>query len=180
MDQIDSSKGNKGALTGVIIGIAALILVALGFMAFGEQKEAMDGAMMEKEGAMMEGEGAMKDEGMMKEDGAMMEGDAMMQKGSYEPYAAEKVANAEGDVVLFFRATWCPTCRALDADIRSNAGSIPAGLTILDVNYDVETALKQKYGVTMQHTLVQVDAEGNLVKKWTGSPTLAALTEGVI
>ena len=41
------------------------------------------------------------------------EGDAMVEKGSYELYAPEKLAKAnEGDVVLFFRATWCPTCKA--------------------------------------------------------------------
>mgnify|MGYP001597709164 CR=1 FL=1 len=102
----------------------------------------------------------------------------MMQKGSYEAYSAEKLAlAAEGDVVLFFRASWCPTCRALDADIKANV--VPEGVTILDVNYDTEVALKQKYGVTMQHTLVQVDAEGNLIQKWTGSPSLASLVAKV-
>lgn len=96
--------------------------------------------------------------------------------GSYEAYDASKLANANsGDVVLFFRAAWCPTCRALDADIRSKLGGIPADLTILDVDYDNSTELKQKYGVTYQHTFVQVDAQGNLIKKWTNSPTLAAL-----
>jgi hypothetical protein len=47
------------------------------------------------------------------------------------------------------------------------------------VDYDNSTALKQKYGVTMQHTLVQVDAKGNLIAKWTGSPTLSALTGNI-
>ena len=35
-----------------------------------------------------------------------------------------------------------------------------------------EIALKPKYGVTYQHTLVQVDANGNQVKKWNNSYTL--------
>lgn len=126
----------------------------------------------EGEDAMMEKDG----DSMMKDDGAVMEGDVTTEKGSYEAYAPEKLAKAEaGDVVLFFRASWCPTCRALDANIRSNLGSIPAGVTILDVNYDDSTALKQKYGVTYQHTLVQVDAQGNLLSKWMGSGTLADL-----
>jgi thiol-disulfide isomerase/thioredoxin len=101
---------------------------------------------------------------------------AAAREGSYEPYAPEKLAMAaDGDVVLFFRASWCPTCRALDANIRSNLGGIPDGVTILDVDYDTATELKQKYGVTYQHTLVQVDAEGNMIARWTGSPTLATL-----
>ena len=103
---------------------------------------------------------------------------AMMKKGSYETYSADKLAMAnEGDVVLFFRASWCPTCRALDADIKT--GAIPAGVTILDVNYDTETALKQKYGVTSQHTLVQVDAQGTLIRKWQGSPTLVTVVANI-
>jgi thioredoxin 1 len=102
--------------------------------------------------------------------------DSTAEVGSYEKYSPEKIARAEeGDVVLFFRASWCPTCRALDANIRSNLNAIPAGVTILDVDYDNSTALKQKYGVTYQHTFVQVDASGNQIAKWTGSPTLLEL-----
>lgn len=140
-------------------------------------KEAMmsneEDAMMQKEtGAMME----------KKDESAMMQKDesAMIAKGSYEAYAPEKLAKAEnGDVVLFFRASWCPTCSALDADIKANSASIPNGLTILDVDYDKSSDLKKKYGVTTQHTLVQVDASGNLIAKWQGGSTLSALMSKV-
>src|SRR3989344_328137 len=101
-------------------------------------------------------------------------------RGTYEVYSPEKLVLAEtGKVVLFFRAPWCPNCRALDADIRANLSDIPEGVTILDVDYDNSTALKQKYGVTYQHTLVQVDALGNQIAKWTSSPTLATLLTAV-
>ena len=101
--------------------------------------------------------------------------------GSYEKYSAEKIAlaSASHDVVLFFRAAWCPTCRSVDADIRSHLKAIPESLTLLDVDYDNSTDLKKKYGVTYQHTFVQVDAQGNPIKKWTGSPTLASLISEV-
>lgn len=108
--------------------------------------------------------------------------EAMMVKhGSYEAYSSEKIAmaSASHNVVLFFRASWCPTCRALDADIKANLKTIPENLTILDVDYDTSTSLKQKYGVTVQHTLVEVDAKGNLIKKWLGSPTLMSLISEV-
>ncbi len=35
--------------------------------------------------------------------------------------------------------------------------------------------LKKKYGVTYQHTLVQVDAAGNTIKKWSGGNTLSSV-----
>ena len=119
----------------------------------------------------------MESDKMMEGGDAMMEaGDAMMSKGSYEVYEPSKLAMAEtGKVVLFFKASWCPSCRALDADIKANMGAIPGGVTILEVDYDKSADLKQKYGVTMQHTLVQVDAQGNLITKWSGGATLADL-----
>jgi thiol-disulfide isomerase/thioredoxin len=153
-------------------GIAVLAVVAFGAYAF-----------MQKDAVVSEDETMQKEEAMMEknktEEGTMIQDEnAMMQKGSYEAYSADKLALAnKGDVILFFRATWCPTCRALDADIKAN--SVPAGVTILDVDYDTETALKQKYGVTTQHTLVQVDAAGTLIQKWQGSPTLASIVAKV-
>jgi thioredoxin 1 len=128
---------------------------------------------------MMEKDDSMND-AMQKDEGAMMEKDTMMTKGSYEAYAPEKLTKAnEGDVVLFFRAAWCPTCKVLDADLKAKMNTIPSGLTILDVNYDTETSLKQKYGVTYQHTLVQVDASGNMITKWSGGQTLASIVANV-
>jgi thiol-disulfide isomerase/thioredoxin len=100
--------------------------------------------------------------------------------GAYEIYAPEKLAKAkEGVVILFFRASWCPTCRALDSDIRTHLNDIPSEVTILDVDYDNSSILKQKYGVTYQHTLVQVNADGSMIKKWNGSPTLSSLVGSI-
>lgn len=97
-------------------------------------------------------------------------------KGSYEEYAPSKIAMAEkGSVVLFFHASWCPSCRSLNSNIEENLSSIPAGVSILKVNYDKEVELKKKYGVTSQHTLVQVDKDGNLIKKWSGGSKLTDL-----
>lgn len=182
----------------IIFGIIALIIVSGGVFTFLNNKEEATiikkSEMMDVDGSLMEGKDktmteqgndAMmeKEEGVMmeKKDGAMMDkGDGMMKSGSYEVYSPDKITKAAtGDVVLFFRASWCPTCRAVDTDIRAHLTDIPETLTILDVNYDNSTSLKQKYGVTYQHTFVQVDAQGNQIKKWTGSPTLAALISEV-
>ena len=159
----------------LIIGATILVLGGAGWSAFSTNQSAKDDAMMKKDSAMVE---KTDDAMMQKEDTAMMEkkseGAMMAKAGSYEAYSPEKIAKAAtGKVVLFFRAGWCPTCKALDADIRSHLKDIPADVTILDVDYDNSTALKQKYGVTYQHTLVQVDASGNQITKWSGGLTLA-------
>lgn len=123
-----------------------------------------------------EHDGVMEGDAMMEEEGAMMEGDdkgTTMVKGvTYEAYSAERLSVANtGPVVLFFHASWCPTCRAADSAISAGLNS-ENELTILKVDYDTSTALKQKYGVTYQHTFVQVDVNGNLVKKWSGSQNI--------
>jgi thiol-disulfide isomerase/thioredoxin len=184
------------AMTNWIIGGLLVFALAVGgFFLTNNDRGAMEssgamqdaGAMMEKDDpvmmndadAMMEKDDSMND-AMQKDEGAMMEKDTMMTKGSYEAYAPEKLTKAnEGDVVLFFRAAWCPTCKVLDADLKAKMNTIPSGLTILDVNYDTETSLKQKYGVTYQHTLVQVDASGNMITKWSGGQTLASIVANV-
>lgn len=99
--------------------------------------------------------------------------ETMAKTGSYEAYSADKIARAAtGDVVLFFHASWCPSCRGLNTNIENNVTSIPAGVSILKVDYDTQVELKKKYGVTYQHTLVQVDKNGSMIKKWSGGSTL--------
>ncbi len=175
--------------TGIIIGVVALAVVAGGvYTSMNTSNDAMmvkdtmeDTTMMEQK-AMAEKDAQMKDgamqtDSMKKEETSMMDkGDTMMKAGSYEAYSAEKLARAEtGDVVLFFHASWCPTCRGLNADIVSNLKSIPEGVTILKTDYDSETELKKKYGVTYQHTLVQVASDGTLITKWSGGGSLDTL-----
>ena len=86
-------------------------------------------------------------------------------------YEAGKDMYAGTDVVLFFNAAWCSTCKEARENLEAEPAAIPAGLTIVAVDYDDSDALKQKYGVTVQHTFVQVDADGNEIAKWNGSVT---------
>lgn len=177
---------------------AAMEKAAMEEKAMMEQKAMEDKAMMEKEAmnkddemmkdemkndeTMMKDDAMMKDEAMMKKEDQAMSGDAAMMKkvGVYAPYEASKLAMANtGDVVLFFKASWCPSCRALDSNIKANLEAIPVGLTILEVDYDNSAAMKQQYGVTTQHTLVQVDASGKLIKKWSGGSTLSSVVAQV-
>ena len=81
--------------------------------------------------------------------------------GSYQEYSAEKIAASDAEhILLFFHATWCPSCRALDTDITTNSDEIPAGVEIYKVDYDTKTALKQQYGVTTQHSIIEINADG--------------------
>jgi len=113
-------------------------------------------------------------------DKELEQSETVKKMGIYEVYSPEKIARAEtGDNVLFFHASWCPSCRRLNSDIEDNSSSIPQGLTILKVDYNKETELKKKYGVTTQHTLVQVDKDGNLIAKWSGGSTLTNLVSRI-
>ena len=132
---------------------------------------------------MMGGE-TMKDskkmDSMMKmEEKKMMDKEVTMKRpGTYEVYNADKLAWAkDGKVVLFFHASWCPTCKFADTTITNGLSAIPANVHILKTDYDTNTALKQKYGVTYQHTFVQVDASGNQIAKWSGSNSVAEIVE---
>lgn len=92
--------------------------------------------------------------------------------GVYAEYSEAALASAEGDKILFFHASWCPQCRALEADIKKQG--VPEGTSIFKVDYDNARDLRQKYGVTLQTTVVKIDDKGNLVSKFTpySKPTL--------
>ena len=93
---------------------------------------------------------------------------------SYADYAKDMAMAAKGaHVVLFFHAPWCPDCRATEQSL-TTAG-VPDGLTVVKVDYDSMTDLKQKYGITQQHTFVQIDGAAMSVKKWTGTKDGAAI-----
>lgn len=93
--------------------------------------------------------------------------------GEYTTYSTSKISKAStGSVVLFFNAKWCPHCQEADKNIKADRNKIPSNVTILSVDYDSNPGLKQKYGVTYQHTFVQVDANGNELEQWSGSRTL--------
>lgn len=133
-----------------------------------EEEKMMDkDTMMEEDDSMMEKD---TEDGMM-EDKTMEENTMMNQEGAYKDYSAATVSaeQAEGQkVVLFFHAPWCPFCRAADSAFQAKLDQVPDGVTILKTDYDSNTELKQKYGVTYQHTFVQIDNDGNQVTKWSG------------
>ena len=101
-------------------------------------------------------------------------------QGSYVDYSGDVIAQTAGTKLLFFHAPWCPQCRALEADIK--AKGVPEGVTIIKVDYDSNQSLRQKYGVTIQTTLVKVDDSGKLIEKYVAydEPTLQAIKENLL
>jgi thioredoxin 1 len=86
---------------------------------------------------------------------------------TYEQYNGKKR-------ILFFYASWCPTCQPVNKDLMDNSIKIPEDFVVIRVNYkdaetdDLEKALAKKYAVTYQHTFVVIDEEGNEITKWNG------------
>jgi thiol-disulfide isomerase/thioredoxin len=85
-------------------------------------------------------------------------------------------------IVLFFHADWCPTCLALERDLKRNINSIPDDLLILKASYgnNGETDLAKKYNVKVQHTLIQLDKNAKPIKTWIGSFRLEEVIDELI
>jgi len=79
--------------------------------------------------------------------------------------------------VLFFAAGWCGNCQQADLDFEKRSNELPQDVTLFRANFDLEKELRQKYGVTYQHTFVLVDSQGNLEKIWNGGDTDELLTQ---
>ncbi len=91
---------------------------------------------------------------------------ATQNTGTYVDYEGVQTIADAADTkrVLFFHASWCPTCNAFEDDILDQG--VPAGVTMIQANFDDDTELKQQYGVTVQSTFVLLDESGNAVETW--------------
>lgn len=99
--------------------------------------------------------------------------------GLYLPYTPTALAQASGNIVLFFYASWSPAGIATNKDITDKKDKISKDLTILRVNFDDADAMKQQYGITDQQTFVQVTNTGELIKKWRGANTLEDIVQQI-
>lgn len=85
--------------------------------------------------------------------------------GAYVEYSEEAFASAAGtDRIVFFHAEWCSTCKFFESDIMKTG--VPQGVTVLEVDYDTNQELKDKYNVTVQSTFVLLDETGEVVRTW--------------
>ena len=106
--------------------------------------------------------------------------DAVEQPGVYEDYQEGLVASTDGVKILFFHAPWCPQCRMIESDIQKQG--VPSGVTVLKVDYDSNQALRQKYGVTLQTTFVEIDNNGTEIDKYVAynEPTFDSVKANLI
>lgn len=109
---------------------------------------------------------------------AMVRIDTNETAGAYTSYSASAVESALASgkkVVLFFHAPWCPSCKAADTGLSNSTA--PENMVVFKTDYDTNTELRKKYGVTSQHTFVSINADGSLKKKSSGEKTYAEITE---
>ena len=100
--------------------------------------------------------------------------------GSYVEYSAAAISEAEGRTFLFFHAPWCSQCGEIEKDIV--AEGVPEGVSIVKVDYDSHQDLRQKYGVTLQTTFVEVDSDGKKLNSHVAynDPRLQAVLDEMI
>ena len=107
-----------------------------------------------------------------------LEGDPQMSQGGEDRYVLftpeTLTSQSETRRVLFFYANWCPTCIPVDKDFQRRKEAIPSNVTLIRVNYNddatdaTEEELARKYDITYQHTFVEIDNQGNAIKRWNG------------
>jgi thiol-disulfide isomerase/thioredoxin len=152
----------------IIISAILIVVAVVGFSAYTFSQNSSKSESMMK-----------KDEAMMKKDDSAVEDKKMMSDkmaGSrYVQYSKSALDSASGNRrVLFFYASWCPTCKPADASFTQNVSKIPEDVTLIRVNYSdpdtdqEEKDLAKKYTVTYQHTFVQIDGAGKEITKWNG------------
>lgn len=107
----------------------------------------------------------------------MKKQEAKMMKWEYIEYSENAVKNASWNIVLFFHANWCPTCKAFEKQVLSE--NIPEWLTILKVDYDNSDDLKKKYSVLTQTTFVQIDSNWNMIKRWIWGKWIDSVIEKI-
>ena len=81
----------------------------------------------------------------------------------YVSFTPDVIGNGEQSI-LFFHAAWCPHCQKHDALI-SEEELLGMGLhhAVYKVDYDTALDLRQRYGVTTQHTFVVIDGNGEKI-----------------
>ena len=151
-----------------LILVSTIIITIVGVVAYKtSQNTSQSDSVMKKDEIVMLKEDSTKESTKMI--------DADVTSSRYVQYSKQDLDSASSNRrVLFFYASWCPTCRPADESFTQNENKIPSDVKIIRVNYNdpdtdqEEKDLARKYGVTYQHTFVQIDEAGNEVTKWNG------------
>ena len=86
----------------------------------------------------------------------------------YEPGATdlEAIAAEADKTVVFFFASWCPNCILTLSELSEKWAQVEPDITLVIADYDTETALKARYGVTYQDTFVLLDRQAGPARLW--------------
>ncbi len=157
-----------------MIFMALIVLVSGGYLYLANRSEIVVG-----DKAMM-----VKDENAIIETQQVETNNTDKITGQYLPYTPTVLAKAKSNRrILYFYASWCPTCIPANADFEKNVSNLPSDVTVIRVNYNDpdtdkdEKSLAEKYGITYQHTFVQIDVDGNEITKWNGGATKELLAK---
>lgn len=155
----------------LVIGIVAVVLVGGGIFVVNRQSDT-------KLSGLDNGKLDQAEQSTQKESSTVSQSQSLDNNSKYVEYSKEVLDRASTSRrVLYFYASWCPTCRPADADFRINLNKFPEDLVLIRVNYNdpdtdrEEKDLAKKYEVTYQHTFVQIDVAGAETKKWNGGKT---------
>jgi len=147
---------NKNLIIASVVIVIALLVIA-GFYIFSNNSTGLD-----YDNSMMTEEEIISGDNMSDES-------TVMEESRYIEYSPEKFAQASNKKrVYFFHASWCPTCKVANEEFSANPNGIPEDIVLFKTDYDTETELKRKFGITYQHTFVFVDENGKEIKKWNG------------
>jgi thiol-disulfide isomerase/thioredoxin len=135
------------------------------------QKEGISKSEMQASEAMMASSAMMQKDAMPKsampvEQQASSQAQAMA-KGSYSVYQEGVIGNGKTSL-LFFHAAWCPICKTGNQKLTAWYAANSYPISTYKVDYDTYTDLKQRYGVTYQHTFVLIDGQGNAIQTIQG------------
>jgi len=167
---------NKKALT-ISLVIAALVMGGIAYLLMSPEVKKAEEDMIAKSAITQQ-----VDAVTTEKDSVATEAQATTNPapGAYVNYTEDALSSATGTRLLFFHAPWCPQCRALETDII--AKGVPNAVSIIKVDYDTNQSLRKKYGVTLQTTVVRVDDNGGLVKKFVAydDPSLQAIINNLL
>lgn len=93
----------------------------------------------------------------------------------YSDHLLSQALEEKKKVVLYFHAPWCTTCSSFDDELTKNFAELPSDTVVFRIDYDSASQLKQRYGVTYQHTLVLLDKNGNTMEMWIGGDLASLL-----
>lgn len=161
--------------TAVIVAVFVFVgILGFGLYTLYDNSSAADSRMESDQAMMQKSNTPAEPNNMMGENNSGADANSILDT-RYIQYSESAFENSSGNRrVLFFYASWCPTCRPADASFTQNISKIPNDLTVIRVNYNDpntdqdEKDLAKKYGITYQHTFVQIDNTGKEINKWNG------------